>query len=482
MLNLKNERTLWWVLGSILLLRLLGLGVYPLMDTSEARYAEMARKMVELNDWVTPMFDYGVPFWGKPPLSFWTQAASIKVFGINEFAVRFPAWLLHLASCFIIVKLATQEISRKTGIWAAIIFSSTSLGLVSSGVVLTDPVLSFSILLASYGFWRWMKCASKADAYLMFVGLGLGLLAKGPLTLVLMGMPAFVWIVIHKEWYRVLRLPWVTGLILMLGISVPWYVAAEMKTPGFMEYFFVGEHWSRYVVSEWGGDLYGSAHAKPYGTIWIQLGLALLPWVFFLPLMIRRGQAIQRFEAYLCLWALATPVFFTFAGNILWTYLLPALPAWALLLAWRISEAGPKTTRAAAASALALPIVGAAIIYTCVLEDRSQNQRDVVQAWLNVPPAQSAPLIYPGRRSYSSEFYSSGKSENIKDPAKWPSNGAFYLSIRLRDSNAELPAELDCVKITEANASQLLLCRWKGAKKDIEDLAGESSGRRVKQG
>lgn len=53
--------------------------------------------------------------------------------------------------------------------------------------MLTDPVLSFSILLASYGFWRWMKCASKADAYLMFAGLGLGLLAKGPLTLVLMG-------------------------------------------------------------------------------------------------------------------------------------------------------------------------------------------------------------------------------------------------------------------------------------------------------
>lgn len=92
MLNLKNERTLWWVLGSILLLRLVGLGIYPLMDTSEARYAEMARKMVELNDWITPMFDYGVPFWGKPPLSFWTQAASMTVFGVNEFAARFPAW------------------------------------------------------------------------------------------------------------------------------------------------------------------------------------------------------------------------------------------------------------------------------------------------------------------------------------------------------------------------------------------------------
>ena len=233
-----------------------------------------------------------------------------------------------------------------------------------------------------------MKCAGKADAYLMFAGLGLGLLAKGPLTLVLMGTPAFVWIVLYKQWGRVLRLPWISGMVLMLGISVPWYVAAEMKTPGFMEYFFVGEHWSRYVVSNWAGDLYGSAHAKPYGTIWLQLGLALLPWAFFLPLLIRKRESMPRFEAYLWLWALATPVFFTFAGNILWTYLLPALPAWALLLSSRISEVGPRTTWAAAASALVLPIIGAGIIYGGVMEQRPQNQRDVVQAWLNVQSAQ----------------------------------------------------------------------------------------------
>lgn len=115
----------------------------------------------------------------------------------------------------------------------------------------------------------------------MSAGLGLGLLAKGPLILVLMGTPAFVWVVLYKEWGRVLILPWIGGLVLMLGISLPWYIAAEMKkTPGFMQYFFVGEHWSRYVVSNWAGDLYGSAHAKPYGTIWIQLGFVAIAMGF----------------------------------------------------------------------------------------------------------------------------------------------------------------------------------------------------------
>ena len=127
----------------------------------------------------------------------------------------------------------------------------------------------------------------------------------------------------------------------------------------------------------------------------IQLGLSLLPWAFFLPLLIRKRGSMQRFEAYLWLWALATPIFFTFAGNILWTYLLPSLPAWAMLLSGRICDAGPKTTWAAATSAVVLPIVGAGIIIAGVMEQRPQNQRDVVEAWSDLQSAQSAPLIYP---------------------------------------------------------------------------------------
>ena len=122
---------------------------------------------------------------------------------------------------------------------------------------------------------------------------------------------------------------------------------------------------------------------------------------------------------------------------------------------------------------LVLPIVGAGIIIAGVMEQRPQNQRDVVEAWSDLQSAQSAPLIYPGRRSYSSEFYSSGKSENIQDPAKWPRDSSFYLSRRLRDSNAELPVNLSCVKITEVNASQLMLCRWKDAQQSNNGLAGE---------
>lgn len=194
-----TTRTLWLVLIAILALRLASLGLYPLMDTSEARYAEMARKMLVLGNWVTPLFELDVPFWGKPPLSFWTQALGMKLLGINEFAIRFPAWLLHVASCLIIIRFAREQADEKTAVLAAIIFSSSTLGLLSAGVVLTDPALSFSVLLASYGFWCGMTRGDRRWALAGFAGLGLGLLAKGPLVLVLVGAPAVIWTLYYRQ-------------------------------------------------------------------------------------------------------------------------------------------------------------------------------------------------------------------------------------------------------------------------------------------
>ena len=79
---------------------------YPLTDPTEARYAEIARKMLETGQWVMPQFDYGVPFWGKPPLSTWLSAASMGAFGVNEFAARLPSLLLMLGCGVLVYALA----------------------------------------------------------------------------------------------------------------------------------------------------------------------------------------------------------------------------------------------------------------------------------------------------------------------------------------------------------------------------------------
>ena len=139
-------------------------------------------------------------------------------------------------------------------------------------------------------------------------------------------------------------MPWVGGTILLIVLVLPWYFAAEARTPGFLEYFFVGEHWMRFVHPGWAGDLYGSAHSRPRGTIWLFWVIAAFPWsLVFLYSLARNAAGYRRdfstacdadgWILYLLLWTVFPMIFFTLAGNILWTYTLPGLPAFALLMA-----------------------------------------------------------------------------------------------------------------------------------------------------
>lgn len=462
-MNNLSTRTLWWLLLGILGVRLMSLGLYPLMDTSEARYAEMARKMLELGDWVTPMFDYGVPFWGKPPLAFWTQALGMQLLGINEFAVRLPAWLLHVASCLLLIRFAREEYDERTGLVAAILFSSSSLGLLAAGVVLTDPALSFAILLACYGFWRGTVHADRAWALAGFFGLGLGLLAKGPLALVLVGAQAGLWTLWNRQWRALLALPWFSGLGLMLLVAVPWYVIAELRSPGFLDYFLVGEHWKRYVVSDWGGDLYGSAHERPPASIWLDLLMALFPWSLLLPLLYRvyRPTGDRRPAlSFITLWALTTPLFFTLSGNILWTYVLPALPAWGLLLALALRARLNAPDKLVAGVALALPLGLMAAVLDGGLFERPQNQQALARAWSSLQATDPAPLYYWGRRSYAGEFYSAGQARRVKTLDELPERGGFYLARREKDldrDRAQLQP-LGCEERLRASQSVLFKC------------------------
>ena len=81
----------------VVLIRLFFNGVIPLMDKTEARYAEIARLMAETGEWVVLQIDYGIPFWAKPPLSTWASALSIQLFGAAEFFVRLPYALVCIA-------------------------------------------------------------------------------------------------------------------------------------------------------------------------------------------------------------------------------------------------------------------------------------------------------------------------------------------------------------------------------------------------
>lgn len=451
---------LLWALAAVVLMRITTLGAYPLTDTTEARYAEIARKMVELGDGITPWFDYGVPFWGKPPLSFWLTATSFKLFGINEFAARLP----HLLGALVVIWLIwdwSAARSRREAKLAAVLLSGSALFFIASGAVMTDMTLTIGTTLSMRGFWLGLhgtETQRRRERWLLFLGLAVGMLAKGPIVLVFVGLPIAAWTLTLGKPAAVWReIPWLRGSLLTLALAGPWYVLAEWRTPGFLDYFLVGEHWQRFVVSGWSGDLYGSAHAFPPGSIWLFAAVALLPWSFLLPIValrwrksaqptiqLDRTECARRF--YLLFFGLTPCVFFSFASNILWTYALPGLPALALLgAAWLAQFPDVRANRILVAGTALILIVFAGYLANSEMAGRLEmrSAKSLVEDYERQRSG-SEPLIFLGQRPISGVFYSRGKAHLVPDAAQLArrmADGPVFVAIRIH-TLPSLPTEV----------------------------------------
>ncbi|MGR5094916.1 ArnT family glycosyltransferase [Vibrio maritimus] len=429
---INKERTLWILLIGALLIRLLSLGLYPLMDTTESRYGEMARLMVETGNWLTPLFDYGVPFWGKPPLFTWMSAISVEMFGLSEFTLRLPHWA---AGVFVVWFAAW--FSKKNGynpLVAAVVLSTTLVFSISAGAVMTDMALTVGLTMAMIGFYQcWL--GKTFWGYVGFAGLAVGLLAKGPVAIVLFGLAVFPWMVIQHgiigafvELWR--RFPLIKGTLLMLAIALPWYLMAERATPGFIDYFIVGEHYKRFVEPGWEGDLYGSGHEEPKGKIFFFWLLAVLPWSLILPvvMLVRAKYGLEQakqnngFTSFAIWWALSPLILFTLSSNILPTYVLPGTPAVAVLLAifWK-----QKDIIWMSIAALVVPIALIAATWLLHTGQVADNSDKSIFQEIDL----SVPTYYLETRSYSGQYYSSGQAKAINTLDDIKQKEDFYIVV-----------------------------------------------------
>ncbi len=445
-----KRQTLFYFIVAAGLARLISFPFYPLMDTTEARYAEIARIMVETGDWITPWFDYGVPFWGKPPLSFWITAASFKVFGFNEFAARFPHWLAGVIVVWIVWSMPALK-DRLEKLFVTSLLVGSALFYVSAGMVMTDMALVVGTTLIMRGFWGAMfgdPAISKRESWLIFIGLAIGLLAKGPIAIVLSAAPVGAWVLftghIKMAWRRI---PWLAGLVLVMLLVVPWYVLAEIKTSGFIQYFIIGEHFQRFVTPGWKGDLYGKAHQYPYGTIWLYYLANVLPWTIILPLIAlfhRSGKPAtspenkegKMFFWYFLLWGIMPAVFFTFAGNIVWAYVLPGIPALAVLFGRWLSRLADenKVRHYLQAGLVFTTLLAWGFIISVPLSNRDDERsaKPLVKRFESVRQPGEL-LVYFDNRPFSAAFYTQGKAAIVTDEAalrEWLTKPSpFFLAV-----------------------------------------------------
>lgn len=403
--------------------RIVSMMFIPLNDVTEARYAEIARKMLETGNWVTLFHDYGVPFWAKPPLSTWLSAGSMKLFGVSEFAARLPALLLSMAILWLIWDLVKKRSGAEVAALAMLVLSGTLYFFLNAGTVMTDPSLIFCTTLILVSFWHALVYKNKIWSYTFFIGIGLGLLAKGPIAIILAGMPIFFWVLYRNEWRNLwLRLPWIKGSVLMLIIAIPWYVLAEKKTPGFLNYFILGEHFHRFVTPGWAGDKYGFAHHQHWGMIWIFAVLGVIPWsllsLVWLVQYRKNISSITRdkdgWMAYLFLCTTVSLLFFTFSSNIIYTYTFPCLPFFALFFTEFWMRAG--VLLQARKLILMLSLLSgfifflATILFNVIPDTLAKTQKPVVALWLKQHPNSHSNLIYwQSKIEFSAQFYSAGK-------------------------------------------------------------------------
>lgn len=316
---------------------------------------------------------------------------------------------------------------------------------------MTEPflVLGTTLCMSSFALSaRQPESTSRARwGYAFFVGLALGLLAKGPLAGALVFGPIALWALRYRDGRNALvALPWRGGVLLCAAIALPWYIAAELKTPGFLRYFLLGENVLRFIDPGWSGDRYGNAHRHPWGAIWAYWIGATFPWgLIALGALLKRALrtrsmrqistlARDTWQGYLLSWALFTPLFFTLAGNILWTYVLPALPAFALLLAMhlhRVLRAQPRRLQALA-TIVPLLMIGLCLLNAAEPEWLKSEKTLVSYARLDATP--NSRLLFVQSRPFSARFYSRGTAELVTPEQlvailAQPADGDTYIAL-----------------------------------------------------
>lgn len=374
-----------------------------------------------------------MPFWAKPPLSTWLEAFCFKLFGIGEFSARLSTFLLMLGVYWFTYFLALRQGDIDHAIMSVLVLSTAGITYITAGAVMPDAALVFSTTLCMVAFWCAYKTKSKLWGYVFFVSLAVGLLTKGLVSFALTMFPIGIWTVWKRQWRAVWEhLPWTSGTALTLILAVPWYIIEEIRSPGFLNYFLFGEHLKKFIESGWAGDLYGHAHSEPRGTIWLFWLVSNLPWsLFFLDLLSKqlshRNPIKDRFNltdwtAYLISWALSPMLFFTLAGNIMLTYVLTGVPAFAILAAdiWARSTVSLEHSQYVSRSrgillpamALVIPLIyliGIITVGPGLVSKKSQKA--IVMKYYSLKTDTKSKLEYEFRIPYSAEFYSQGEAE-----------------------------------------------------------------------
>jgi 4-amino-4-deoxy-L-arabinose transferase-like glycosyltransferase len=313
-----------------------GIAQFGLIGADEPRYAQVAREMLQRGDWVTPTLG-GRPWLEKPPLYYWQAMLLFMAVGVSDAAARIPS-AIDAAALVIAVYFFFQRFRRTVEVDASLIAASCA-GIVGyARAASMDMGLASCFGIGMLAWWAWRENGKRSYLAAFYLLMALGMLAKGPVAPFLAGAVIILFAAIVRDWTIVTKSFWVPAVLLFCVVAVPWYIAVQLRNPQFFREFILEHNLARFS-----SNLYH--HPEPFWYYVPVILLALAPWIVFV--VASFGQSVRAWWAersegldpelqlrvFACCWLIVPVIFFSLSHSKLPGYILPAVPAGAILLA-----------------------------------------------------------------------------------------------------------------------------------------------------
>ena len=322
----------------------------------EGRYAEIPREMAAGGDWVVPQLN-GLSYLEKPPLQYWASAAIFDLLGQDEWTARLWPALTGLAGVLGVLFTGIRLFGRRAGLLASLLAASSLEYVVLSQVLTLDMGVTFFLSAAVFCFLLAQRAGLDDRRRRAWMGgawalMGLAVLSKGLIGVALPALALAAYVVVERDASVLKRLHPVLGTVVLLAVTLPWFLAVQARVPEFFDFFFIREHFARFALP---------AHHRP-GPWYYFLGLftvGALPWTLLYLGAWRRSLASApvdertfKAERFLALYALVVLAIFSLSKSKLPAYILPMFPAMALLGGRELAQRGASAARVAFASLL----------------------------------------------------------------------------------------------------------------------------------
>jgi 4-amino-4-deoxy-L-arabinose transferase-like glycosyltransferase len=377
----------WWLLLAVtLLLYLPGTDVLPLMDRDEPRFAHAAVEMMERGTWTVPWFNGEYRF-DKPPLTYWWMRLHYRLLGVTELGARLHGIVAAYAIALVMAGLARRVTgSHRAGMVGGLLWLTTAQVLIHGRLCVADMPMVLCVTLACRALMELLIFSDPASRssgwwWTLWLSLGFGFLAKGPIALLVPGLSLALWrLVFWRKPVPLGRLRPLPGVLVMLAPVVAWGVPALVETKGAFWQVGMGRH----VVQRGMEVLNGRRFIPGYYllTTWV----SLFPWLFMVVPVWRAIRARWTAEsAFLIAWFLAPQIIFFLYATQLPHYVMPGYPAFLILLAmtWTCRRADERPrfpaiciSGTAFLGGLALLILGCAWLFPIT----NEPLRDLVRA------------------------------------------------------------------------------------------------------